>query len=134
MYCGKPGHFQKNCRHFRKDKETDDTDSKGTGPEGRPDRKGTTAIAASKEELMLITEESEINLAGDEMTWVVDSGASFHLTPDRKGFSSYSAGDQGYVWMGNVGTCRIVGIGDVYLTTSTGCKLLLKDVRHVPEF
>ena len=28
FYCGKPGHFQKNCRHFRKDKETDDTDSK----------------------------------------------------------------------------------------------------------
>ena len=40
---------------------------------------------------MLITEESELNLAGDEMTWVVDSGASFHLTPDRKCFSSYTA-------------------------------------------
>ena len=35
--------------------------------------------------------------------------------------------------MGNEGTCRIVGIGDVWLTTQTGCKLLLKDVRHVPE-
>ena len=34
--------------------------------------------------------------------------------------------------MGNEGTCRIVGIGDVWLTTPTGCKLL-KDVRHVPE-
>ena len=33
-----------------------------------PDRKGTTAITASKEELMLITEESELNLTGDEMT------------------------------------------------------------------
>ena len=36
------------------------------------DRKGTTAIVASEEELMLITEESELNLAGDEMTWVID--------------------------------------------------------------
>ena len=54
-----------------------------------PDRKGTTPIVASEEELMLITEESELNLAGDEMTWVVDSGASFHLTPDQKCFSSY---------------------------------------------
>ena len=35
--------------------------------------------------------------------------------------------------MGNEGACRIVGIGDVCLTTSTGCKLLLIDVRHVPE-
>ena len=64
---------------------------------------------------MLITEESELNLAGDEMTWVVDSGASFHLTPDWKYFSSYSTGDHGCVRMGNEGTCRIVGIGDVWL-------------------
>ena len=35
--------------------------------------------------------------------------------------------------MGNEGTCRIVGIGDVWLMTPTGCKMLLKDVRHVPE-
>ena len=33
-----------------------------------PDRKGLTEIAASEEELILITEESELNLAGDEMT------------------------------------------------------------------
>ena len=51
-------------------------------------------IAASEEELMLITEESELNLAGDEMTWVIDSGASFHLTPERKCFSSNTTGDR----------------------------------------
>ena len=54
---------------------------------------------------MLITEEKELNLAGEEMTWVVDSGASFYLTPDRKCFSSYTAGDHGHVRMGNEGTC-----------------------------
>ena len=86
------------------------------------------AIAASEEELMLITEESELNLVGDETTWVVDSGASFHLTPDQKFFSSNIAGEHDCVWMGNEGTCQIVGIGDVWLTTPTGCKLLLKDV------
>ena len=83
FYCGKPGHFQKNCRHFRKDNGTDGTDSKKSperngayrgatdrrGPDRRgQDRKGTTGIAANDEELMLITEESELNLAGDEIT------------------------------------------------------------------
>ena len=81
------------------------------------------AIMASEEQLILITEESTVNLAGDEMTWVVDFGASFHLTPDRKCFSSYSAGDQGCVRMGNEGTCQNIGIGDVCLTRPTGCKL-----------
>ena len=75
-----------------------------------------------------------MNLVGDESTWVVDSGASFHLTPDRKCFSSYKDGDHCSVKsMGNKGACRIVGIGDVCLETSTGCNLVLRDVQHVPK-
>ena len=35
--------------------------------------------------------------------------------------------------MGNEAKCEIVGIGDVELETNIGCKLVLKDVRHVPE-
>ena len=97
------------------------------------EKRGTSAIATSEELLLLITEESELHLVSDETTWVVDSGASYHLTPNRKCFSSYKAGDHNVVKMGNEGTCRIVGIGDMCLTTSIGCKLLLKDVRHVPE-
>ena len=73
-------------------------------------------------------EESELHVVSDETTWVVDSGASYHLTPDQKCFSSYKARDDGFVKMGNEGVCRLVGIGDVRLMTSTGCKLLLKDV------
>ena len=74
FYCGKTGHFQKNCPHFRKDKETEDTDSKqsmdrNVKDRAGTDRKGLIAIVASEEELMLITEKSEVNLAGDEMTW-----------------------------------------------------------------
>ena len=86
------------------------------------------AIATSEEELLRITEESELHLVSDETTWVVDSRASYHLTPDQKCFSLYRTGDHGVVKMGNEGACRIVGIGDVCLTTSTGYKLLLKDV------
>ena len=64
---------------------------------------------------------------------MVESGASYHLTPDRKCFSSYKAGDHGFIKMENEGACRIIGIGDVWLTTSTGCSLLLRDVPHVSE-
>ena len=77
---------------------------------------------------MLITEESELNLDIDETMWVVDSGASFHLTEDQKCFSSYTAGDHSCVRMGNEGTCQIFDIGDVWLTISTECKSLLKAV------
>ena len=39
------------------------------------------AIATSEEELLLITEETELHLVSDESTWVVDSRASYHLIP-----------------------------------------------------
>ena len=53
--------------------------------------------------MLLISEENEVNLVGDESTWVVDLGVSFHLTPNRKCFSSYRVGDLGSVKMGNKG-------------------------------
>ena len=97
------------------------------------DRKGTTAITTREEELLLIIEENGLHLVRDETTLVVDSGALFHLSPNRKCFTYYRVDDHDSVRMGNEGACRIVGIGDVWLTTSTECKLLMKDVQHVPE-
>ena len=44
-------------------------------------------------EKSLITEETGLHLVNDETTWVVNSGASFHLTPDHNCFSSYRAGE-----------------------------------------
>ncbi|PKI64686.1 hypothetical protein CRG98_014902, partial [Punica granatum] len=63
-----------------------------------------------------------------DSTWVADTGASFHVTPQRDFFSSYTTGDYGYVRMGNGQSCKIVGIGDVCLETELGCKLFLKKV------
>ena len=37
------------------------------------------------------------------------------------------------VKMGNHVTSKIVGIGEVTLMTENGSKLVLKEVRHVPE-
>jgi hypothetical protein len=35
--------------------------------------------------------------------------------------------------MGNEAKYKIVGMGDIQIETDIGCKLILKDVRHVPE-
>ena len=53
----------------------------GVQPNKIPNSKNTSATAES-EELLLISEQNEVNLVGDESMWVIDSGASFHLTPD----------------------------------------------------
>ena len=43
-------------------------------------------------------------------------------------FSSYAGGDFGRVKMANHGVTKVVGIGNIILTTDTGCKLVLKDI------
>ena len=76
--------------------------------------------------------ESLVNLTCHTSDWVIVSGTSFHVTVHRDYFTSYVNGDYGHVWMGNKGASKIVGIRDICLETSIGCKLL-KDVRHVPD-
>ena len=93
----------------------------------------TSAIATSEDEILFICEQAITNIAREECTWVIDSGASFHITPSRECFSTYIVGDHGYVKMGDNGECKIVYVGNVCLTTSTSCRLILKDARHVPD-
>jgi len=35
--------------------------------------------------------------------------------------------------MGNKGKSQVVGMANIHLETSHGCKLVLKNVRHVPD-
>lgn len=58
-------------------------------------------------------------------------GDSFHVILHGGFFTWYFSGDFGTVKMGNNYAPKIVGIGDIFLGTNLGSKLLLKDVRHV---
>ena len=62
---------------------------------------------------------------------MIDSDASFYVTAHHDYFTSYVNGDYGHVGMRNEGASKIVGIWDICLETSIGCKL--KDVRHVQD-
>ena len=65
--------------------------------------------------------------------WIIDSGATLHVTPRKEFFTSYTPGDFGVLKMGNDGVSKVIGIGDVWLQTNMGMKLLLKGVRHAPD-
>ena len=82
FYCGKLGHFQKNYQHFNRDKGiVDIVELKKISEE-----KSNSAITASEEESLFISGQTCVNLANDECSWVVKSGASFHLTLIRECF------------------------------------------------
>ena len=63
--------------------------------------------------------------------WIIDSGASLHVSPHKEWFTSYVA-TKDHVRLGNEQTCEILGVGDVQLKFQNGSSFMLKNVRHVP--
>ncbi|KAL6344249.1 hypothetical protein AAG906_035474 [Vitis piasezkii] len=68
-----------------------------------------------------------------EVEWIVDTATSYHATPHLVLFSYYRVGNFDTVKMGNFSHSKIVGMGDVCFETNMGCRLTLKDVRHLIE-
>ncbi|CAL1361567.1 unnamed protein product [Linum trigynum] len=121
-HCKEKGHIRRFCPKFRNERK-----------KGKRDENSDDDGANSVDEFNIVYEEDVVNLTTQETSWVVDSGATIHVTSKREFFSSYTPGDFGVVRMGNGNLSKVIGKGEVCLETMNGTKLLLKDVRHVPE-
>ena len=68
-------------------------------------------VVDTRSRKILSLEESMIGefhySAQDTHTWLLDSGVTFHVTPDIKWFANYSAGTSGTVRLGNGQECKI---------------------------
>ena len=109
--------MKKECRFWKREQN-----------EIKKNEKETNTVAVEGN-ITIVCDEGCVSLVAQDINWVIDSGASFHVTSHGDFFRSYSAGDFGNVRMGNNDTSKIVGIGDICLETSIGSKLILKDVK-----
>lgn len=83
--------------------------------------------------MLVFCDDGHVNITCQDSDWIIDSGASYHVTPHRNFFSNYSKGDYGYVKMGNEASCKVIGMGDIYLYTNIGFQLLLNNIRHISD-
>ncbi|KAG8475695.1 hypothetical protein CXB51_032441 [Gossypium anomalum] len=65
--------------------------------------------------------------------WILDSGCTFHMSPNRDWFTTYETVSEGVVLMGNNASCKIAGVGTIKVKMFDGVVRTLSDVRHVPE-
>ncbi|KAH9680944.1 hypothetical protein KPL71_026750 [Citrus sinensis] len=65
--------------------------------------------------------------------WVLDSGCSFHMCPNKAFFKSYETYDGGIIVIGNDASCRVIGRGTIKLKMLDGTIRELANVRHVPD-
>jgi hypothetical protein len=99
--CGKEGHCKKQCRSKVEKKK---------GSEESPSIEEKT----SKEEGGYVYLDSSRTHV-DHEAWLVDSGASFHMTPHREWFWEYERYDGGIFFLGDDSKTIIIGKGKVKL-------------------
>lgn len=125
-HCGVEGHMKKNCYKWLDEQGQSSSQPKNKGGETLVIIPGDVALCSNHDETCL-------HISREDTEWVVDTAASYHVTPHKDYFTTYKAGDFGAVKMGNSSSSGIVGIGDVQIKTSAGSTIILKDVRHVPD-
>ena len=74
---------------------------------------GSANVAAIDEYSDTLVLESELF---DEV-WLLDSGSSFHVTSNKKWFSSYKSGDFGVFYQADGTPQHIMGMGDIKIKT-----------------
>ncbi|KAK2997614.1 hypothetical protein RJ639_025033 [Escallonia herrerae] len=72
-------------------------------------------------------------ISSSDGEWILDTGCSYHMYPNRDWFATYHSFDGGKVLMGNDVTCKVVGICSIQIRMHDGIVRTLTDVRHVLE-
>ncbi|KAL0436613.1 UNVERIFIED_CONTAM: Retrovirus-related Pol polyprotein from transposon TNT 1-94 [Sesamum radiatum] len=115
--CGGRGHFIKDCKK----------------PKKKNPNEFASAVNENNGEVYMICDVNAVNLSANMNEWLVDSGCTFHMTPFKEILTNYKSGKFGSVSMANEKRCEVHGYGDVCLFFENGFKMILKNVRYVPD-
>ena len=112
-YCKKEGHWKTECPKLKERKAADTSN--------------VVSVAEGAENVLSVCTTS----VGD--AWIIDSGCSYHMCPNRDWFTTYQIIEGGVVLMGNNMSCKVIGIGTVKIKMHDGVVRTLTEVRHIPE-
>ncbi|GAA0152200.1 hypothetical protein LIER_10740 [Lithospermum erythrorhizon] len=124
-YCNKKGHWKLQCYSFKKDQAEGNVKLKKSD--------NNVAIVDQQSDLIVVVGGVDVCYAAKEEDWIVDSGASFHVTPNRDFFCTYVEGDFGVAKMGNTGTSRKLDDTGYHNFFGNGLWKLLKDYVTIVE-
>ncbi|KAG8370027.1 hypothetical protein BUALT_Bualt14G0075000 [Buddleja alternifolia] len=124
-YCGGPNHYERDCRKKKRDQKN------GNNANKKYDK--DTTVVATDGDVVIICDDACVSSSCQETDSIIDSGASYHITPHRDMLTSYMSGNFGRVRMANHDVTEVICMGNINLETDTGCRLILRDVRHIPD-
>lgn len=112
--CDEYGHYKNQCEAPKKNRKD------------QKDNKSANAAADDFGDALVLSISSPLE------SWVLDSGASFHSCSNAEVMEHYISDDFGQVYLADDEPLKIVGKGDVRITTPNGSVLQLNGVRHIP--
>ena len=131
-YCQKLGHKSNECRKKKKDAEEKEKKEKGNSATTSKSVNAHITTASIEE----IDDNNDLSVslyAAARSRWMVDSGATHHITPNRSDFISWTPA-KGTVSLGGHAEIAQIGTGTVAIRPSGGDKTVhLHDVMHVPD-
>jgi hypothetical protein len=118
--CGKTGHYKKDSKSKKVEK-----------PKGSDSTSSTEVKTSTEEGGDVYLESTSTHV--DHDVWLINSCASYHMTPHREWFSKYEKYDGGDVFLGDDSTAKILGCGRVKLLLNDGRIRTLPGVLHIPK-
>ena len=82
------------------------------------------------------SKDADVLIAADKKfssEWILDSGCSFHICPQKDFFITFEKVNGGRVLLGNNLACKVAGIGSISIKMYDGKVINLEQVRYVPE-
>ncbi|CAL2258124.1 unnamed protein product [Prunus armeniaca] len=99
-HCGGIGHMKIGFRLFKREQDRGNEKS---------DARHMTATTSCGNKVIILCGDGFINFSSQDTCWIVNFGASFHVTSQNDFFTSYTNGDFGNVRMGNDKLSKIMG-------------------------
>ncbi|KAH9648407.1 hypothetical protein KPL70_025572 [Citrus sinensis] len=94
---------------------------------------GKAAVASEDEE---DAKGADVLIAAERqptVEWILDSGCSFHMCPNKEFFKTFESIDGGKVLLGNNLACKVTRMGTINIQMFDEETRKLKQVRYVPE-
>jgi hypothetical protein len=120
MLGGRKGHYKKQCRSKSVER--------GKGSEDSPSIEEKKSSQEGRDVYFSSSSTHEYHEA-----WLVDSGASFHMTPHREWFCEYERYGRGDVFLGDESIGKIIERGKFKLKLMDGMIIKLLGVIHIPR-
>jgi hypothetical protein len=131
-YCQKKGHIQPDCCKKKKD-DADKKKKEESGSSGGNKAANSHILVPTSASIKEVNDNIGVALyTAERVCWMMDSGATHHITPHRSDFKDYTL-CKGSVCLGDKSTIDQVGVGSVVFTTSLGTPITLSNVLHIPQ-